>query len=113
MAFENKTSNPTLMILEIRIVFMETLVQPRTTTRPIQQSNITRSTRPEAGVVKISCDTTWYSSTGQGGLSVIARDHSDNICGGRHDTTRCGSVDELEAKAIIEGLTVQRRTIDT
>lgn len=39
-----------------------------------------------------------------GGFGVIARDHSGNICGGSHRMARGGSVEELEAKAILEGL---------
>lgn len=35
---------------------------------------------------------------------MIARDHLGNICGGRHGLARGSSVEEMEVRAILEGL---------
>lgn len=39
-----------------------------------------------------------------GGISIIARDHLGNICGGQHNSVRGGSIKKLEAKTILEGI---------
>lgn len=40
------------------------------------------------------------------GISIIARDDSCSICGGRHDQVVGGLVDELEALALVEGISL-------
>lgn len=54
----------------------------------------------------MNVDAAWCPFTRLGGISIIARDHSGNICGGRHDQLVGGSVEEMEALAIVGGISL-------
>lgn len=56
------------------------------------------------GEIKINIDATWCSSTRLGGVGIVARDHAGNIYGGRHNQLVGGSVEEMEAAAIVDGI---------
>lgn len=44
------------------------------------------------GVIKINCDASWCSTTKQGGIRVIARDHEGHVCEGYHRQIDGGSI---------------------
>lgn len=107
--FERKMPSAVGTITEVYKAVQE--MQSSGSSRPNGRSNQDNRTRqpdrwvrPEVGTVKINCDAAWCPSTHRGGLSVIARDHSGAICGGRQMPIIGGSVEELEALAIVEGM---------
>lgn len=70
-----------------------------------------RWTRPDNNTIKINCDASRCPVTGQGGIGVIARGQDRHICGGWHGASNEGSIEELEAKAVLHAvqLAVEKR----
>lgn len=60
--------------------------------------------RPDNGTIKIICDAAWCASTKLEGVGVIACDQSGCIRGGWHDKVVWGSVEEIEARTVLEGV---------
>lgn len=72
--------------------------------RQVSPSTAQKWRRPEGGQIKINCDAAGYSSSRQGAIGVLARDHAGNLQGGRHGRILRDSAEELEAKAVLEGV---------
>lgn len=56
------------------------------------------------GKIKLNCDAAWSAKSKLGGIGIIARDHEGRLKGGWHGTIRAASTEEVEARAVLEGV---------
>lgn len=67
--------------------------------------------KPDEKTINLICNVTQCQTSRRDGLRIIARNHVGHICGGRQLQVSADSIEELEAKAILEGvkLAIQNR----
>lgn len=81
LAFEDKQSNSDLVIQEINQAHGEIKATLNSQPRPGQQASTRKWRKLDEDIIKINCDATWSSTSGRGGVGIIARNQAGHICG--------------------------------
>lgn len=72
--------------------------------RAQSSEGVQKWTKLRLGTVKLNCDAAWTSSTGRGGIKVIAGNHAGEVVAGYQSSEMAVSINFLEARAVYEGV---------
>lgn len=114
MAFKQRRPNAIATVGEVTKVMREMTVlesQGRTSApRDGEQSRVPRAKenwqKSMPLVITINVDAAWNATTRQGGVGIVARDHTRALCGGRHRPLVGEFVEEMEAIVVVEGVSL-------